>query len=81
MRLRVFVPWLAVATVLTVTGCEQRPLPTQKEGRMLYAENGCASCHGAEGHGDGAISQTLDPRPRDFRDAAAFERGFDVHPV
>lgn len=81
MRLRVLGPWLAAAIVLTVAGCEQRPLPTQKEGRMLYAENGCASCHGPEGHGDGSVSQTLDPRPRDFRDVAAFKRGFDVEAI
>jgi len=28
--------------------------------------------------GDGPVSATLDPQPRDFRDAAAFKKGFDV---
>ncbi len=48
---------------------------------MLYAENGCASCHGASGRGDGPVGQTLDPRPRDFQDVAAFKRGFDVEAI
>lgn len=54
------------------------PLPTAREGRALYAENGCASCHGSSGRGDGPVASTLDPRPRDFHDVAAFKRGFDV---
>ncbi len=48
---------------------------------MLYAENGCASCHGPGGRGDGPVGQTLDPRPRDFQDVAAFKRGFDVEAI
>jgi len=63
---------------LAVGACQRAPLPTSREGRALYAENGCASCHGATGRGDGPVSATLDPRPRDFRDAAAFKKGFDV---
>jgi len=48
---------------------------------MLYAENGCASCHGPEGRGDGPVAHTLDPRPRDFHDAAAFKRGGEVEAI
>jgi mono/diheme cytochrome c family protein len=51
--------------------------PTVHEGRELYAENGCATCHGAEGHGDGPVGKTLTPMPRDFRDGAAFKAGRD----
>lgn len=50
---------------------------TVDEGRALYAENGCATCHGAEGHGDGPVGKTLTPTPRDFRDGAAFKAGRD----
>jgi len=63
---------------LVVGACQRAPLPTAREGRDLYAANGCASCHGATGRGDGPVSATLDPQPRDFRDAAAFKKGFDV---
>ncbi len=34
----------------------------------LYAEQ-CASCHGAQGHGDGPLANSLTPRPIDFTDA------------
>lgn len=71
----------AAAIAAAAVACEQRPLPTAREGRALYAENGCASCHGAEGHGDGTVAPTLDPRPRDFRDVAAFKRGFEVEAI
>ena len=37
--------------------------------------NGCATCHGPDGHGDGRIASSLDPRPRDFRDSSAFKNG------
>lgn len=69
------------ALAASAAACAERPLPTAREGRALYAENGCASCHGADGHGDGAIAATLDPRPRDFRDVAAFKRGFEVEAI
>lgn len=74
-------PWCVVAVLVAVSACEQRPLPTLREGRTLYAENGCASCHGPEGRGDGPVAQTLDPRPRDFHDVAAFKRGFEVEAI
>lgn len=34
-------------------------------GARIYAQQ-CASCHGAEGHGDGAAGRALAVRPRDF---------------
>ncbi|MEZ5420362.1 MAG: cytochrome c [Vicinamibacterales bacterium] len=68
---------VAVMTAAAVA-CSSRPLPTVREGRALYGENGCASCHGHSGHGDGPVGLTLDPRPRDFRDMAAFKRGYDL---
>ncbi|MDP1572104.1 MAG: cytochrome c [Vicinamibacterales bacterium] len=49
--------------------------------RSLYVTNGCVPCHGDEGRGDGGLAPTLTPRPRDFRDAAAFKYGRDVERV
>lgn len=72
---------VAVAGLLVMVACAGEPLPTAREGRTLYAENGCAGCHGATGRGDGTISATLDPRPRDFHDAGAFKNGFDVQAI
>jgi high-affinity iron transporter len=48
-----------------------------EKGRQLYAINGCGTCHGLRGAGDGPIARTLTPPPRDFRDAAAFKNGTD----
>lgn len=36
-----------------------------ERGQFLYHAH-CASCHGADGHGDGASAATLRPPPRDF---------------
>ena len=44
-------------------------------GRDLFRRHGCPLCHGPEGHGDGALAATLDPPPRDFRDATAYRVG------
>lgn len=46
-------------------------------GRELYAENGCASCHGPAGRGDGPVGKTLTPPPRDFKNDASYRRGTD----
>jgi high-affinity iron transporter len=48
-----------------------------EQGRALYAANGCGTCHGATGRGDGPMAKTLSPPPRDFRDASAFKNGTD----
>lgn len=77
MAWRTWLPLAAAASISTVTACGQRFVPTAQAGRMLYAENGCASCHGPQGRGDGPLSLNSDPRPRDLRDAAAFRFGSD----
>lgn len=38
-------------------------------GSALYASH-CATCHGAEGRGDGPAAIALNPKPRDFRTGA-----------
>lgn len=77
---------VVIATTLAVSagvapGCSGTPEPSAEEGRVLYGQNGCAACHGPAGHGDGPVGKTLDPRPRDFRDASAFKHGIDVAAV
>lgn len=42
-------------------------------GQLLYRTNGCAACHGPDGHGDGPLARTLTPAPRDFRRAEQFK--------
>ena len=55
--------------------------PSLADGRQLYRANGCASCHGSQGFGDGAVGRTLVPRPRDFRDTLAFKAGRDTESI
>jgi mono/diheme cytochrome c family protein len=69
--------WLLAVLPMATTVCARQPVPTVEEGRMLYAENGCGSCHGAMGRGDGLIADTLDPKPTDFGDTEAFRYGFE----
>jgi high-affinity iron transporter len=45
-----------------------KALPNLARGASLYAAQ-CAACHGAAGHGDGALAATLDPKPIAFSDA------------
>lgn len=59
----------------------RNPKATVQAGRDLYAANGCISCHGLNGHGDGPVAVTLNPPPRDFRAAAAFRTGLDERAI
>jgi caa(3)-type oxidase subunit IV len=54
-------PWEATPEVLA-------------HGKELFATN-CASCHGAEGHGDGPASAALNPKPRNFTQDAGWKNG------
>jgi mono/diheme cytochrome c family protein len=38
----------------------------------------CASCHGATGKGDGAAAAALNPKPRNFSDAAYMKARTDA---
>jgi high-affinity iron transporter len=68
---------MAAMTTVAVglSACLGRSQPSPEEGHALYLAHGCATCHGADGHGDGHVSSSLDPRPRDFRDSSAFKNG------
>ena len=77
--------WVRGALILVVgvlaAACQdnqaQQIATDVEKGRQLYAANGCGTCHGLQGAGDGPIAKTLTPPPRDFRDAAAFKNGTD----
>lgn len=60
---------------MTVACVPAQPKPSAVRGRDLYASNGCISCHGPTGRGDGPVGRTLTPSPRDFTDDAAYVNG------
>lgn len=57
-------------------GCSG-PAPSIAEGKSLYASNGCASCHGRSGRGDGPMAATLPAPPTNLRNRSSFSRGAD----
>ena len=63
---------LLVGSAAILEGCAR---PTVNEGRSLYEANGCASCRGPAGHGDGPLALNLPAKPIDLRDPAQFKRG------
>jgi mono/diheme cytochrome c family protein len=68
----------ACVLVLILAACTARPpIPSVAEGRSLYEANGCASCHGPQGHGDGPLVAKLPSRPIDLHYSSLFKRGAD----
>lgn len=43
------------------------PSAVATNGKEIYANNGCNSCHGDTGLGDGAAAAALNPKPRNFK--------------
>jgi mono/diheme cytochrome c family protein len=41
----------------------------------MFAQHGCAVCHGAEGRGDGRSAKRLDIPPGDFADPRTYRQG------
>ena len=71
---REVIPPIDPATVMT-------PNPAlMARGKALYAQT-CATCHGAEGKGDGAAGKGLNPKPRNFTEPAAWKNGVHVENI
>jgi mono/diheme cytochrome c family protein len=49
-------------------------------GKALFAQN-CATCHGAEGKGDGAAGKGLNPKPRNFTENVAWKNGTHIENI
>jgi mono/diheme cytochrome c family protein len=74
-------PYAALDTALetpTAARIDREIEPSVAAGREVYLSNGCASCHGRDGHGDGPIAPTLTPPPRDFRSNTPYRNGSTV---
>lgn len=76
---RAFMGQLIEGTITPGTiGFHEIPGQFVQDGKALYTRYGCTVCHGMDGHGDGPVSYTLKPPPRDFRDPGAYRVGRDV---
>lgn len=65
---------IALVTIVAfATGCARAP--SIDEGRVLYRENGCASCHGLSGDGSGIAAASLISKPTDLRNPGVFKMG------
>ena len=76
-----FLLWIPL--VLSLSACAEesaQQVSVIERGRQLYGRNGCATCHGPDGHGDGQISQ-MQPSPRDFRQPENFRYGYEVEQI
>jgi mono/diheme cytochrome c family protein len=51
-----------------------------EEGHELYSRT-CATCHGIEGKGDGPASKGLNPKPRNFTQAAGWVNGTRIEDI
>lgn len=47
----------------------------EARGQRIYAERGCAVCHGQAGHGDGPTAARLEIPPRDLANPRAYRNG------
>lgn len=71
-----------LAALLGALGCGPEPEVDGPAVRAAAAEmwrTRCGNCHGVDGRGDGPSGRALDPRPRDFHDAAWQARVEDAH--
>jgi mono/diheme cytochrome c family protein len=51
-----------------------------EEGREHYART-CATCHGAEGKGDGPAAKGLNPKPRNFTEQTGWKNGTRIEDI
>ncbi len=70
---------LAVAVMIGFTSSlfAQSPKGDAKAGKAKY-DLFCATCHGATGKGDGVAAAALNPKPRNFQDAASMGKKSDA---
>jgi cytochrome c553 len=51
------------------TNPNTNPRPGGDDRAQALFNSMCATCHGAEGHGDGPAAANISPKPRDYTDA------------
>jgi high-affinity iron transporter len=83
---------MILAVCLCLVACQetQKPEPVVQrqisdgevqQGEALFKRFGCAVCHGRNGHGNGQIARTLNPKPRDFHNVKEYKFGRSVEAI
>lgn len=72
---RIWAVW--IAGVVLACGTPVWAVGDAALGKAVYTRL-CASCHGATGVGDGAAAAAINPKPRNFRDAARMKAMTDA---
>lgn len=52
-----------------------------QEGKELFTQSACHSCHGMEGYGDGPAGVNLKPPPRDYRELTNYKQGSSLEDI
>jgi mono/diheme cytochrome c family protein len=65
----------ALLLVVSVASCAAGCTGAAQRGHQLYAERGCAVCHGAGARGDGPAARRLDTPPLDLTDVRSYRQG------
>jgi len=71
---------VADAAILKAVDEEMIKKPSDEliaKGKEIYSTN-CASCHGADGKGDGVAGAALNPKPRNFHQEKGWTNGNDI---
>ncbi|HXG31329.1 MAG TPA: cytochrome c [Thermodesulfobacteriota bacterium] len=76
---RVFASLFVIAVSLSLTVVAKAETKGDPAAGKEKFQQICASCHGAEGKGDGVAAAALDPKPRDLSDAAYVSGLTDDH--
>lgn len=70
---------MRVTLILLLIGChESVPAPT---GAELFRENGCATCHGPRGRGDGTAARGTALHPRNLADQKSYRNGTSAEAI
>lgn len=70
--------FVAATLLITAPIWAQTPKGDARAGKAKY-DLFCTACHGATGKGDGAAAAALNPKPRNFQDAAYMGKKSDVN--
>jgi mono/diheme cytochrome c family protein len=65
----------ALLLVMTIAFATAGCTSAERRGQQLYAERGCAVCHGADARGHGPAATRLDTAPLDLTQVRAYRQG------